>query len=165
MTGRTIEALQALAERGSTEGERRAAAIALAERGANDTPAVDIAALAHRMYYFGAWAAPGHYLFTSSGNSGSRSVGPWRCLGEIDGMLTHKRDKTHGADEIHHRDGWTAWALHDYSQDHRGGSNSVFFAPGVHDRATMLALARAAFSQVVARILAYDDSVNGGQSR
>jgi hypothetical protein len=136
MTSRTIEALQALAERGATEGERQAAANALADRGAPISPAVDIAALARKVYYFGAWAAPGHYLFSPGGYSGGRSVGPWR-LEEIDGMLT----------------------------PHRGGSNSVFFAPGIHDRATMLAVARVAFPQVVARILAYDDSVNGGHSR
>lgn len=165
MIDRTIKALQALAERGATEGERRAAENALAGIETVASPAVDIAALAGKAYYFGAWGGPGHYLFSPSGNSGSRSVGPWRRLDEIDGMLTPKRDRAHGADAIHHRDGWTAWAMHDYSQDHRGGSNSVLFSPGTHDRATMQAIAEVAFPSIVRRILTYDDSVNGGQSR
>ena len=129
------------------------------------TRTVDVAALADKVLYFGASGGPGHYVFTRRGYSGQRSVGPWRSLGEIDGALTPKHDRTHGADAIHHREDWTAWALHDYSQDRRGGSNSVFFAPGTHDRAMMLELAKASFPTVVARIEAHDDSVNGGHAR
>lgn len=166
MSTRKIEALRALAERPGTEGERKAAEFALGVQEAKESASIDVAELADKVMYFGAVGGPGHYMFTRRGQTSQRSVGPWRSLADIDGALTPDDDRTHGADAIHHLDGWTAWAMHDYSQDRRGGSNSVFFAPGTHDREAMRSLAVEAFPTIVARIEAHDDSlVSGGQAR
>lgn len=49
---------------------------------------------------------------------------PWE---RVDGALTPTTTTKQGTARLHHKDGWTALAVHDYSVDRRPGSNSNFF--------------------------------------
>lgn len=81
--------------------------------------------------YFGCWGDVGHYLWFPNHRHPERddprfernAAGPFPRL---DGRLTPRDDTRQSAAAIHHRDGWTALAMHDYTVDKRGGSNSVF---------------------------------------
>ncbi len=79
-----------------------------------------------RIYYFGCWDRPGHFLYDHKGKNIGFSVGglPWR---RIDGNLCPTDTRKEGIVKINHKKGWTAAAFWDYSIDHRGGCNSVFF--------------------------------------
>jgi hypothetical protein len=88
-------------------------------------------------FYFGCWTYGGHHLRGTNGRSlgytndpSLVAIGfPW-AGGGIDGKLTPRASRKQGAAALHHLDGWTALAWHDYSVDSRGGSNSVVFLPG-----------------------------------
>jgi hypothetical protein len=91
--------------------------------------------------HFGCWDRVGHFFHDTNG----RSLGldairlglPWD---RVDGCLTPgRRDRRgrldheamsmsqQGKASIHHKDGWTALAVHDFTVDSRPGSNTVFF--------------------------------------
>lgn len=107
--------------------------------------------------YFGCWGATGHYLWLpnrrhperNGATLGWNEAGPFRRL---DGTLTPRDTTAQSAAAIHHRDGWTALALHDYTVDTRGASNSVFVmdADVSFDRA--LVYAAESFPDVMSRI-------------
>lgn len=77
------------------------------------------------------------------------AVGPFEA---IDGQLTPRSTTRHGAAAVHHRDGWTALACHDYSVDSRGASNAVFLFDADLSADRALDEARQHFPQVVKRI-------------
>ena len=117
-----------------------------------------------KMYYFGPWDRPGHYLHDEHGYSRGRAEGamPW-TLGQMDGDLqphfancakTPTYPDRHcncpcgkeGPALIHHKDGWTALAFWDRSVDKRGACCSVYLAEGAFDFDQMVALARTRFA-------------------
>jgi hypothetical protein len=53
---------------------------------------------------------------------------------------------------LRHKDGWTAFAMHDYTVDQRPGSNSVFLAEGIFSEEEMRGLAHEHFPLVARRI-------------
>lgn len=81
----------------------------------------------HKAVYFGCIGRVGHYFTLPNGTSPKydkpEDVVPWGYGVE---KLTPTADKTQGAAAIHHKDGWTALAVHDYTVDSRGNSKSVF---------------------------------------
>lgn len=118
-----------------------------------------------RMFYFGPWREPGHFLHREGGWSvyrhEERAGFPWNeWSGEngIDGQLQpgcyhdqygHWR---HGAEVegealLHHKDGWTALSFWDRSVDHRGACNSTYFTEGTFTFEQMAEMAKARFSE------------------
>lgn len=115
------------------------------------------------VYYFGAWGAPGHYLWSPSGRIVLRVHAqlPWASIdGALAGDPTLRRslgywsenNQPEGVARLHHLGGWTALAFWDRSGDHRTGSNSVLFARGLHTAAEMAALFEQHFPAVWQRI-------------
>lgn len=108
------------------------------------------------LLYFGAWGGPGHYLWTAEGRRTDDSVLPW-CRGKyrtgIDSTLCPALDgsEPEGKAALHHREGWTALAFWDRSQDQRLGSNSAFLAQGTHTAEEILTAAREDFPSICAR--------------
>lgn len=112
-----------------------------------------------KMYYFGPWDSPGHYLHDERGNSrwGAENAIPW-TPGQMDGGLQpHFADcaKTpncncpcgkEGPARIHYKDGWTALAFWDRSVDKRGACCSVYLAEGTFTFDEMVALAKERFA-------------------
>lgn len=84
-------------------------------------------------YYFGTYGRPGHYLrdeswrtvkYSGDGDSFRYAwSGPWH---RIDGELIPHAD-VDGVATLTHRDGWTALAFWNHTDDDRPGSNSAFF--------------------------------------
>ena len=71
---------------------------------------------------------------------------PW---GHVDGVLlwnsgSHadvpNREQAQGAAALRYKDGWTSLAWWDRSGDARYGSNTAFFARGIHSYGTMIEL-------------------------
>lgn len=101
-----------------------------------------------KMFYFGPWDRPGHYLFDERGYSvrnSDRGGLPWHETGYcnkpmIDGHLQPRGPKSYPYDKgtelpqgvaaLHHLNGWTALSFWDRSVDARGGCNSTYFAEG-----------------------------------
>lgn len=86
-----------------------------------------------RTYYFGTRGRPGHWLVDEQRRSVDTNhkygedfrfdwPGPWH---HIDGVLNPSERQGEAA--LHHKDGWTALAFANRTDDKRGGSNSVFF--------------------------------------
>lgn len=108
-------------------------------------------------WFFGCKSGPGHHLYLPSLRTADYDeppacrygVGPFK---RIDGFLTPTETSAQSAAAIHHEDGWTALAMHDYSADSRPGCNAnfVFDAELSWDRA--IAEAREWFPRIVARI-------------
>jgi len=115
-----------------------------------------------KMYYFGPWDIPGHYLFKENGCSTHREEDllPWAH--QIDGCLqpgcrknprnnqwTHERvaDEVEGEALLHHKDGWTALSFWDRSVDTRFGCNSTYFAEGTFTFDEMVEMAKTRFSE------------------
>jgi hypothetical protein len=82
--------------------------------------------------FFGTYGSVGHNwwepdregrLRRPRERSSMDSVGPW---GQVDGKLTPRDTNRQSTAVLHHLDGWTALAMHDYTVDKRGGSNAVF---------------------------------------
>lgn len=81
--------------------------------------------------YFGCWGGKGHYFWNARGD---RTMAyrnaieglPWQS---VDGCLTPTSSREQGAAALHHEQGWTALAWHDYTVDSRPGSNSALFMP------------------------------------
>lgn len=111
-----------------------------------------------RMFYFGPWDRPGHYLFREGGRDYYReweAVIPWDG---IDGVLqpgcreehghwVHRAAQVEGEALLHHKDGWTAISFWDRSVDTRGACNSTYFAEGLFTFDQMVEMARARFSE------------------
>ena len=104
-----------------------------------------------RTMYFGCIGRAGHYWY-SARLEHSRSPKDCPFDDYIDGKLPPADDRSQGADALHHRDGWTAWAMWDYSVDRRGGCNCAFVAPGLWDLAAMKTIARQVFPGITARL-------------
>lgn len=80
-------------------------------------------------YYFGTYRRSGHYLFDMGMNEvrgqfagDAKSPVPWGWA--IDGKLNP--NEREGEARLHHKDGWTALAFANRTDDSRPGSNSVF---------------------------------------
>lgn len=105
-----------------------------------------------KMFYYGPWNCPGHFLFSEQGRSVKRSergTFPWDEWDSeigIDGKLQPQGDKTEGVALLHHKDGWTALSFWDYSVDVRGGCNSNYFAEGQFTFDEMVEMAKTRFA-------------------
>lgn len=95
-----------------------------------------------RVYYFGCVGEPGHYMH----NSDLRH--DWDFMYKNPWAL-HLDDAFKG---IRHKNGWTAFAMTDYTVDSRPGSNSVFLAEGTFSEEEMVAIAYRFFPSVASRI-------------
>ncbi len=104
-----------------------------------------------KVHFWGCIVDKGHMLWSRGHRIDSRfsRTLPWR---NFDQALTPQHDKRQGVDELHHLNGWTAWAQHDYSVDTRPGSNAIFFAPGIRSRAAMRLIAAEAFPTIFERL-------------
>lgn len=113
-----------------------------------------------RTMYFGCIGRPGHFWHS---NRLRHIRAPKDCPFDdyIDGKLPPPDDLSQGADALHHRDGWTAWAMWDYSVDRRGGCNCAFVAPGLWSKAAMVALAGEVFPGIMARLDAAAEAGRG----
>jgi hypothetical protein len=116
-----------------------------------------------KMFYFGPWDGPGHYLVNESGHSvrdKDRGTFPWNEWGEggkptIDGRLQPREPKLYSYDKgaelpqgiaaLHHLDGWTALCFWDRSVDTRGACNSNYFAEGIFTFEEMVEIAKTRF--------------------
>lgn len=116
-----------------------------------------------KMYYFGPWDSPGHYIVDECGYSiyGDKlGTLPW-TPGQLDGGLqphfadcAKKRGYHYcncpsgeeGPALLHHKNGWTALAFWDRSADKRGACNSVYMAEGTFDFNQMVEMARTRFA-------------------
>lgn len=87
-----------------------------------------------RTFYFGTRGSPGHWLVDEHRSQIKTNHkygdefrwewdGPWH---DIDGALAPSRAHQ-GEALLHHKDGWTALAFWNRTDDSRPGSNSVFF--------------------------------------
>jgi hypothetical protein len=126
-----------------------------------------------KVFYFGAWDGPGHYLWKPTGRTTWAKAGPW-APGDLDAS-SYRRDYrgvaiptgrgvvpvdaaevqgvwqlTRGTDAA--GGAWTALGCYDRTADSRRGSISVFVAEGDHDEQAMKALAERHFPAVWARI-------------
>lgn len=111
-----------------------------------------------RAFYFGTFERPGHYLRDASWktiNPENPHQGvdkivwgplPWK---DIDGGL-QPQCGGQGEALLHHKDGWTALAFANDTDDRRGG-NSAFFFDAELDFDQALAAARERFPHVVER--------------
>ncbi len=122
------------------------------------------------MLYFGPWDRAGHYFHWENGCSaqpfrvaarlGGRGIPesfPWQDW-EVDGKLQpghipsksqyqRSRPEIEGEAHLHHKNGWTALAFWDRSVDHRGASNSTYFAEGTFTFDDMVAMAKERFAE------------------
>lgn len=119
-------------------------------------------------YYFGCWKEAGHFFWVPGMRHLPRSVGRWYpdtpWENQIDGKLTpgkrghngrlisHRPPPPQSQAALHHKDGWTALAMHDYSVDSRGASNAAFFFDEILDAGEACAKAAFTFPEVWARI-------------
>lgn len=118
-----------------------------------------------RMFYFGPWDQPGHYLVDESGygvRSENRGSFPWHEMGyggkpHIDGNLQPRGKASQyanhrgpelpqGVAALHHLDGWTALCFWDRSVDTRGACNSNYFAEGTFTFEQMVEMAKSRFA-------------------
>jgi hypothetical protein len=107
-------------------------------------------------YYFGCWREVGHYWWRPGPSQiswreyeqGCPTDQPW---GHLDGKLTPPSHRQSEA-ALHHREGWTALAVHDYTVDSRPGSNIAFLFDATLDFDRAVKAARAEFPQVVERV-------------
>lgn len=105
--------------------------------------------------YFGCWATEGHFFCDPQGRSVRHAdkVVPWGYGVE---SLPPKADTRQGKAALHHRDGWTALAAHDYTVDNRGGSKSVFCFPADLDLDEVLFSIGKFFPHIAARVGDFD---------
>lgn len=104
-----------------------------------------------RLFYFGCIEVAGHYLWDHNLKYVQRkynNVLPWENL---DGVLCPQITNENGVVKLHHKEGWTAAAFWDYSVDHRPGSNSVFFAEGIHGVYHMIEFIKKRFPSICKR--------------
>ena len=81
-------------------------------------------------YWFGCGDETGHYLYSVKRSIDWKTETPWGGWKDLDGVLAPKGDSKDvlGIATLTHKDGWTALAFWDRSQDPRRGSNVVFLA-------------------------------------
>lgn len=102
--------------------------------------------------YFGCFYSTGHGFHLPSGDSAtykSRPPTPWGYGVE---SLPPDTDRRQGAAALHHMEGWTALAVHDYTVDDRPGSKSVFCFDGDLDFAEALDEAMLHFPKILSRV-------------
>lgn len=102
-------------------------------------------------YFFGPRGRPGHYWWGETGREeldGPKGL-PWTAF---DGRLTPKNVKRQGLAALHHLDGWTALAFHDYTSDGRPGSNCAFVFDETLDFDEVMVRARELWPKDLARI-------------
>jgi hypothetical protein len=75
---------------------------------------------------------------------------PWGSY--PDGTLCPEKTYENGLALLHHKDDWTGLAFWDQSGDTRPGSHSTFLVHGNYDFDQMLALAKAQWAGVFARM-------------
>ena len=101
-------------------------------------------------FYFGTYLRPSHNQWDSDWNNVRylvfKDIVPWD---NFDGGLNP--NEVEGCCSLHHKDGWTALAFANRSDDSRLGSNSVFFFRGLLTFGEAVAQARKSFPQVVDR--------------
>ena len=110
------------------------------------------------MIFFGCIDRPGHFVWSSERDrlwSRGSNIVSW--LESCDGKLPPRGTQDESATALHHVfDGaYTALAMWDRTVDSRPGSNAVFLEEGVRSRDEMIELARAAFPNVAARLVAF----------
>jgi hypothetical protein len=98
-----------------------------------------------RLYYFGCWDGPGHYLHAPGGRE-VRTAGPFSPP-----MLDDKFTLP-GAVCLVHTLGWTILAIQDFTIDQRPGSNAAFLSFGCLTADEVWTLARQLFPAIVARL-------------
>lgn len=115
--------------------------------------------------HFGCWPGhgAGHFFHDTTGKTlglYANEVGlPWE---QVDGRLTPGRRDSRGQHTyeamsqpmqgraaLHHLDGWTALAIHDFTIDSRPGSNTVLFFHALLDKEQALAAAHEHFPIVM----------------
>lgn len=111
-----------------------------------------------RLFYFGPYKEPGHFLFLPGGARASRedeALLPWAW---IDGVLQQNckikfmrwatvGQENQGEALLHHRDGWTALSFWDRSVDRRGACNSNFFIDKICSFSEMLTICQQNFTE------------------
>jgi len=129
-----------------------------------------------RMFYFGPWGEPGHYLFNEHRIWSHREedILPWNgkidgclqpgCRLEKDGRWEHDdADQVEGRALLHHKDGWTALSFWDRSVDTRFASNSTYFAEGIFTFEQMVEMAKTRFvdrwNRMKFEVVPYQDPV------
>lgn len=122
---------------------------------------------AMRVYYFGRWNQPGHYLYNEDGRT--CIISPIKDLNwmELDnndkvrlpggpthlhGQLRWPPDEPLGKTVLIHREGWTILGMWDRSGDNRYHSRSLFLAEGQLTETEMWTLAEKHFPELVKRI-------------
>ena len=100
-----------------------------------------------KAFYFGCKNGPGHY-FHGADDSWRQTLdvesNPWGY--DVDGKLQPLGiNQKEGIATLHHKDGWTALAFWDRSQDSRGGCCSVFLCDQYLTFAEMLDMAKQKF--------------------
>lgn len=100
-----------------------------------------------KMFYFGPWDRPGHFLVGEHGSHVPyKNECPW-TPDQIDGILQPKDSQAEGRALLHYKDGWTALSFHDRSVDTRGGCNSTYFARGVLTFDEIVLMAKTRFAE------------------
>lgn len=115
------------------------------------------AGIPEHAWFFGCKNGPGHHLWLPNLRTADYDVPPACRYGigpfkRIDGYLTPTETTKQSAAAIHHADGWTALAMHDYSADSRPGSNANFVFDSDISWDMAIEQARAFFPGIVARI-------------
>lgn len=111
-----------------------------------------------QVVYYGCIGDSGHYFWEREGYSSSRrdplEAAIERVWTDVDGVLCYGIQRySNGPQEeglalLHHKGGWTALSFWDRSVDHRGGSNSNFFAHGIFTFDQVCQIAEARFPRV-----------------
>lgn len=111
--------------------------------------------------YFGCWGGTGHFFR----GVGGKEVQYERARGGQEAV--HRKEPTpwgygverlaphtmvQGAAALHHKDGWTALAIDDFTVDSRGNSKSVFCFPEILDYDQASAKAVELFPQIAKRL-------------
>lgn len=119
-----------------------------------------------RMFYFGPWDSPGHYVCDENGYSVAREVErilPWGhreenqhhldcclqpgCYKDRDGSIEHLGPQIEGQAVLHHLNGWTAIGFWDRTIDTRPNSNSAYMAEGTFTFDEMVEMAKTRFAE------------------
>jgi len=104
-----------------------------------------------KVYYFGSLGS-GHHMYdpTDTLFYVRKLETPWGSY--PDGTLCPEKTYQNGLALLHHKDGWTAVGFWDQSGDTRPGSHSTFLVKGTYTFDEMLALAKAQWTGVFARM-------------
>lgn len=109
------------------------------------------------VYLFGCrYGQAGHFWWPRrmKGTAIGGPVGfPWE---RVDGALTPKDRARQGSAALHHLNGWTALAFHDYLIDSRPGSNTVIAVNAEVTAEDAIALALAHFPDIAERLETID---------